>query len=1802
MKWTIAQEVIIARKLDLGLYDHFFNLLANYLNNGSEQDKSKLCDWFIQHDVQFRAPAKVLVDSRLNYAICSFFKVDSALALYQILEGTSLSKLSTNLEPNQQAKLNELSDAQLTKICNGKINAIIKNADFKKFLGNLSSVQVSACEPYKAAEDSLINFESTAFSNHYLAGPQEAESLRFKYSKLALTVDSYLNPDKAKPNQIKATSAHKNRVKKNKHKVANKNQAAVKEIKVPTGYRVEDDLPFSYFQPSNDSDFGFNILKNIDLFGLHLILVAQRRKFYFFSCNNSEFRSNFQALDSLSGDTIVSLHNKAKDACDEYQMAYKLANTANDWESRINLFKAYTKRNAALMVYADFYQDLFANLMVYQLQISRSKFWINSAQYFNYNDIYNPLLAAFSNATSDAAMNLLFGKELDKNAQALKGIDTQTIKKINSFAPMTVYSAGAFFSSTFDSVEDTHPMKVNFEPMVNEVLGYYESTEYSPLVLPVPIEEDPYKDSKDLGAFLAFVKDNPVDNDYESNQAFIFATDVKLNKHQNDCLMIFSYTCVIMDLIHRYMFDLLSMNDSRGGNPGLFNWYTFNYNDFEAIYPQYQELLNSPLLQDLLSSHNKLLELIILIQDLLGASDELYNDQYFAKVLKLTDNYDEELASAITNGSYVSSGHNISDKEQLIIDKACANFIKETRVFISHVQAFYEHPFPVLNELLSKLTDVYKHHYRFKAMASLQLSFVIDTLSRLVVAKLKTVPADLSMLKDESDHTSLELKDKFYSSIRDMLNFVQNRVLNSIIGANKPYWCYLEPERFKKYWPITSQFNAIGHIFNSNLISLYGMIRCNHLNEFSHDDEMRELYSNRLISNSICITLSSVIGELIDGLYNTLVCYLFKFIQVIRLAAIQEHHIIVDYLIYTIKQAHLMPQLTSKMDVLKSVTNNDINLVESEDFKDFLQTALKLMKPLVLLTFKTQNLGDLTKYISYDYALCNAKAIKHLLSDPYDFISNINIKYFESRTVASEMEHMVAIHPDYDKDCFYSPQNLGQLRYFLVHNNLEPVCESFFGKEITHALVTTHLDPDVDLSPIMSDYQCDKGTLRWVLNNCQQLHDEQVNAELMAIDLSKPNKTTALDQYDSDQDLDLFDENFEEQYYGDFDLSDFSSLLDEQKLVDLKLTQADVNLMFCYLVSSANTLLRNFYYAFENNLSLSDLKKIAANDQNRIDQSFAYVKAFKEIKQSISQLYKDLIILYHTNLLVKDNKEVADEIKHILSDTFTKMNEANLANIKISNPKDLFYMLVTDRACPIAKMAQDKWNNYNFEQELLKYLTSKKNTFSLEDTLLYVNTLVTLNSGFLNNLQETIKANQARMTQTQFGEMIDNIVSYTCSNAVPQNMTPILSIPEYKQFIEINVFAVLNAYQFLSQEELKHDDTYMEKLISDFIDMISSASVQYEMKSSGSMLNTIKKIKRYLDLDLNNIEDVDKGSFEFFTLTNNHLRYTSAQKNLAVGLMLGFADVLSLADDSFKDIKASIKEAQADLAKMKAEHSRSFAKKAETAVDPTEVQVEAKTKTKPKAKTTRSKVKKAEATVEPIEAKVEGETEAKPKAKTTRSKAKKAETAVDPTEAKVEVETEAKPKAKTTRSKAKKADAPVEPIEAIVEGESEAKPKAKTTRSKAKKAETPVEPIEAMVEVETEAKPKAKTTRSKAKKAAVEPTEAIVEGETEAKPKAKTTHSSKAKKAEATVEPIEAKVEVETEAKPKAKTTRSKAKKAEAAIETTEAKSKANTTRSKAKKAEASVEPTEAKPKAKSTRSKTKKADDQLKVKFFVSF
>ena len=1841
MKWTIAQEVILARKLDLGLYDDLFDHLFNYLNNGSDQAKLALQELFVQYNlnVDFTSASNKQFDYKLMSAIRSLLQTDSALTLFKLIEGTDLLENSNSLTALQHAQFNEFSVAQLCEIDSiVDKSGLLNSEDFKNFVSTLQLDKTSVCEPYPIESACFKNFDPGSFYNHYLAGPQEADSVKFKFSKLALTVASYLNPDKAKANQNKATSAHKNRVKKNKNKAANKNQVAAKELKVPTGYRFKDDLPFSYFQPSNDSDFGFNLLKNIDLFGLHLILVAQRRKYYFISSNYSEFRSNFQALDSLSCDAIVHLHNNATVACDKYQQAYTAANTDANWENRINLYKAYIKRNAALMEYADYYQELFANLMVYQKQISEYKFWIDASQYFNYNDIYNTLLAVYTDTTSDDVLLLLFGRELNKSIQALKGLDTQTIKKINSLAPMTVYSAGAFFSSTFDSVADTHPMKVNFEPMVNTVLSYYKNIDYSPMALPVPIEDAPFKDSNDFVAYLQFAKDNPYVSDEDNQLALIIEKDMKIDKHQSDYLMIFAYTCMIMDFIHRYVLDLLYLDTYSKGNPCLFNWFTFNDDDFEAIYPQYQQILDSQLITDLHSSHNKLMEQIILFQDLIGASDELYTDKYFALMLKLTGNYDKELASAIANGNYAPSDHTISAKDQILIDKVCTNFLKEIKVFMTHVRAFYDHPFPVLNELLNKVPESCKQRFRVKGLFTNTLALAIDNLSRILVSEFKTVPSDLSNLKDEHEISSLELKNKYYASVHDVLTNVYNRKLNKVIACYLPHWCYLGQDSFKKFWPYTVAYCPDTDVIRGNLIGLLSIVRSYYVNDSLNKDDIKVLLSNRCVANSICIGLSTSIKCIVESIFSSLIIVFFKFIDSSQKRFLEDNEVDVAYLVYILKQAQTIPLLDSKVSVLSSTTNNDLDLATSEIFKELLQTALSLLKPIAHFVVTNIAWDEFNYLLKDNYVLCNARAIEHLLRDPYDFISNCNIKHFNEIVKSindEEAQEIVSVHPDYSPYCFKLSPAVNETKHFGLLENCDRLANLFWDPKITELLLTeprqqllmsAHEHLGANFIHMIKMYECDRDNLNWVLHNCNDLSSDIVNEQMKSIDLSEDGYSyQAYLNSNFKNKFHSSDESSEsEQHINDSidDMLDigFSKYIHNilSNVVNQGHSKAQLNMILCYLGSTLNTLLRNIEHALKHDLSSKQFAKLMAQAQKDLDQTFIIDKDLRQIRNAVPLLQHACFNSFNTIMSASDNNYAFNRLLKAHTFTLEMCIEKALNQMDIDAIPDFFDVLLKNRSYTIANMSQDQLNSFNFAVTLDEYLYSEYNTYSVDENLQYIDTLIRVNMLVEAFIDDEFIDSLSDLTRDEFLHVVEMMTNKACTEFTSPHLTSILSIPQYKQIIDMNIYALLNAY------DMSHDNvgpipvSIMPVLI---ITEFSICSVKYEICHSDkhkAIKAISEKMQKFAALDPNDY--ITNDEVEDVNFAIKHIKYKAASESPAIQLLLQY--------DSFDDVINHF--TKGFPAKSKAKTTRSKVKKAETAVEPTEAKFEAETEAKPKskAKTTRSKAKKAETPVEPTKAKVEAETEAKPKAKTTRSKTKKAEAPVEPIDAKVELETEAKPKAKTTRSKAKKTETPVEPIEAIVEVETEAKPKAKTTRSKAKKTEAPVEPTEAKVEVETEAKPKAKTTRSKAKKAAapVEPIEAKVEVETEAKPKAKTTRSSKAKKAEApvepteakttrsktkkaeaTVEPIEAKVEAKPveDAKPKAKTTRSKAKKAavepiEAKVEVeTEAKPKAKTSRSKVKKAETPVEPieakvevkTEAKPKAKTTRSKAKKAE-----------
>ena len=802
-----------------------------------------------------------------------------------------------------------------------------------------------------------------------------------------------------------------------------------------------------------------------------------------------------------------------------------------------------------------------------------------------------------------------------------------------------------------------------------------------------------------------------------------------------------------------------------------------------------------------------------------------------------------------------------------------------------------------------------------------------------------------------------------------------------------------------------------------------------------------------------------------------------------------------------------------------------------------------------------------------------------------------------------EAQEIVSVHPDYSPYCFKLSPAVNETKHFGLLENCDRLANLFWDPKITELLLTeprqqllmsAHEHLGANFIHMIKMYECDRDNLNWVLKNCNDLSSDMVNEQMKSIDLSEDGYSyQAYLNSNFKNKFHASDASSEsEQYVNDMFDMDFSKYIDNilSNVANQGHSKAQLNMILCYLGSTLNTLLRSIDHAVVNDLSFEQFAKLMAQAQKDLDRTFIIDKDLRQIRNAVPLLHQAGFNSFNTIISVSDNDHAFDQLIRAYAFTLEKCIEKVLNHMDINAIPDFFDVLLNNRSCTIANMSQDQWNSFNFAVALDEYLYSEYYTYSVDENIQYVDTLIRINmlvETFINN--DEFLDSLSDLTRDEFRNVVEFMTKNACAEFASPHLTPILSIPQYKQIIDMNICALLNAY------DMSHDNVDpipVSILPVIIIDRFSVCSVRYELRHSNNYKAISEKIQKFAALDPNDY--ITNDEVEDVNLAIKHTKYEAAIDSPSIKLLLQY--------DSFDDVINHF--TKGFPAKSKAKTTSSKVKKADAAVEPIEAKFEAEAEAKPKAKTTRSKAKKAEANVEPIDAKVEVETEAKPKGKTTRSKTKKAEAAIEPTEAKVEAETEAKPKAKTTRSKAKKVEAAVEPIEAIVEGETEAKPKAKTTRSKAKKAEAPVEPTEAKVE----AKPKAKTTRSKAKKAeaSVEPTAAKEEAETEAKPKAKTTRS-KAKKAEASVEPIDAKVEVETEAKPKAKTSRSKAKKAEATVEPieakdeaeTEAKPKAKTTRSKAKKAAAPVEPievkvemeTEAKPKAKNTRSKAKKAE-----------
>ena len=133
------------------------------------------------------------------------------------------------------------------------------------------------------------------------------------------------------------------------------------------GYCIEeptDSQKINYFQIDSRLDYGFGLLKLIDLLGMNLLLVAQRRQYLFKCLRNDDLRSNFEALEQVKSEDIVLLHNNAVSACSAYEKALKslFSNQMSDHEVNVAV-NAYIGRYEALYHYLRYFYEMLGTLL-----------------------------------------------------------------------------------------------------------------------------------------------------------------------------------------------------------------------------------------------------------------------------------------------------------------------------------------------------------------------------------------------------------------------------------------------------------------------------------------------------------------------------------------------------------------------------------------------------------------------------------------------------------------------------------------------------------------------------------------------------------------------------------------------------------------------------------------------------------------------------------------------------------------------------------------------------------------------------------------------------------------------------------------------------------------------------------------------------------------------------------------------------------------------------------------------------------------------------------------------------------------------------------------------------------------------------------------------------------------------------------------------------------------------------------------------------------------------------------------------
>ena len=1049
MKWCHAQLRVMLRLFELGLFDEVNTCYRKYCIEGTKSDFESFKSLVLEdNDIKLYCdefkPQNISKKKR-DYSdiVAYYYKATACFTMVKAIPKISESKLNKikAYEDMPVRSYNVLFEQ------NGDIKDDVLIKAFKK--------QDFPCSP-KVFVSTLLSFNQ----NLHPFG-------------LDLVLPSWTEFGVLNKNKILTSQAAQDTISSTKPLGFSEIESS-KKIQAETDKEAPTSKEVNYFKIDSKLDSGLQVLKIIDLLGMHLLLVAQRRQYMFERYSCDDLRSHYKALEKVNSDDVVRLHNNALDACLAFEENFKGLHINASYFNDCNmLVKDYVGRIDALYQYIFYFVQLFYALEPHYHCTNKRNSWEVEYYYFNLYEPFKHLSALQSKILIVVNSFLSADVNLIKCLTDYYSYEQEIVNGMLGSIPQSVFDICANFAPSFDDVNLSNPSVVDFKAIVSSVMSYYQSLNHAFPTLPYPINKGSKYDVEDCGEII-WLKRRYRDSHnkiYAINEklAYEVINDPKPIVFSRKLNVYFDMFCVISELVELYNnYYLRCIYIANGIKPGSKLSFAFDLSYcgedlVKTLYPAYELLLKDETFIKLIECHQACFEHLVLILDLQGDINLLYEDNYMSNLLRKTNNYDQEIADSLTRNIPARDGSdssNLSKAEQLLLNKTCISYLQDCQKIVQLSKEFVEKTTELDKFLNEKLENfVFSKNKLFSQFQNICLNPII-AFSQYIISNLDNVPEDLKLnLAGASSNVrlnnedSIELNQSFYKCMYETLLAFFAKNMNQYIRVAVPYSKLATKEDFaKSLSSVGIPFNYKFEFSNSNYLVLVAYKRL--LQNYNYDQFIsKHICYNTLFINGALIWIINIYSYSLNCTILPIAKYFVRLVlSFTRINQVKEyqHYLNIIYNLLQKLTKLFSTKLAKIKNLIELVGQGNVVLCECFEYKSYLGEIVDVFSLYEGLWRKFKSTYTEINSIYDACQISDFRSLyKDLLEDAPRVLQCIDVNFFKNMGTKSHTampyfnaQNYVSINRDYVTMAISS----GEERLSIPQLS---VVEHFFGQEIS---------------------------------------------------------------------------------------------------------------------------------------------------------------------------------------------------------------------------------------------------------------------------------------------------------------------------------------------------------------------------------------------------------------------------------------------------------------------------------------------------------------------------------------------------------------------------------------------------------------------------------------------------------------------------------------------------------------------------------------------------------------------------------